>query len=347
MSNDVIIETIGSVGVLQLNRPKALHTLNLDMCEDMLSAAQSWQSDQQIELVMLKHSEGRGFCAGGDIRSMYDSVDEGGQYSQSFFFTEYQLNHALFHYDKPTLVLMDGITMGGGVGIAMPCRYRVATERTRFAMPETGIGLFPDVGGTWYLPRLAHNMGTYMTLTGEPVRGVNCLKLGLATHYVPSEKLPELERALLANPSQVDAILADFCEDAGDTDFDPVIAFCGAMLGGFNLDDILSRLNADGSEIANAILTSIKAKSPLSTMASMRALALGAEAESFEQEMAREYILACNLTSHPDFKEGVRALLVDKDNQPKWAHSDVRDVTETQITELFSNNTGLKTWVPA
>lgn len=347
MSNDVIIESNNAVGVMRLNRPKALHTLNLGMCEDMLSAAQSWLGQDDIKLVLLKHSEGRGFCAGGDIRSMYDSVDEGGKYSQAFFYTEYQLNHLLYTYAKPTVVLMDGITMGGGVGIAMPCRYRVATERTRFAMPETGIGLFPDVGGAWYLPRLSHNMGTYMALTGEPVRGINCLKLGLATHYVSSEKLPELELALMANPEQVETILSEFCETAGDTEFDEVMAFSESELNGYDVNEILSRLSANDSPLAQKTLATIQSKSPLSTVASMKALELGATATTFAQEMTREYTLACNLTAHPDFKEGVRALLVDKDNQPKWAHTDIASVSDEDVSVLFENNSDLKTWVPA
>lgn len=347
MHNDVILEQINTTGVCSLNRPKALHTLNLNMCEAMLNTFTQWQNNEQIELVLLKHAEGRGFCAGGDIRSMYDSVDEGGKYSQDFFFTEYQLNHLIFHFRKNTIALMDGITMGGGVGIALPCKYRVATERTRFAMPETGIGLFPDVGGAWYLPRLPNNIGTYMTLTGDPVKGINCLKLGLATHYVPSEKLPDLEKALLAHPEQIETILNSYCESAGETEFDGVVEFCQQHLTGFDIKSILSRIYGIENHVAKHILDSVALKSPISTLVSMKALELGMQSKTFDDEMQREYVLACNLTAYPDFKEGVRALLIDKDNRPKWVHSSIDAVEQEEVDGFFSNEAGYRQWQPA
>ena len=187
MTEDVLISTDGHSGRLSLNRPKAIHALNLAMCEAMIDALLKWQGDDAIEAVIIDHSEGRGFCAGGDIRMLAESGAKDGVEARAFFHTEYRLNHLLFTYPKPIVAFMDGITMGGGVGISQPAKYRVATEHTRFAMPETGIGLFPDVGGGWYLPRLEGRVGAFLALTGARLDGGECLALGLASVYLRSE----------------------------------------------------------------------------------------------------------------------------------------------------------------
>src|SRR5690349_6482231 len=166
-SQDVLTFTEGGVGRMRLNRPKAIHALTHAMCTTMIEALSRWASDPAVYLVMLDHTEGRGFCAGGDIRLIAESASGDGAAERAFFHEEYRLNHLLFTYAKPTVAFMDGITMGGGVGISQPCEFRIATENTRLAMPETGIGLFPDVGGGWYLPRLNGRVGEYMALTGE------------------------------------------------------------------------------------------------------------------------------------------------------------------------------------
>jgi len=172
MTDEVLIHTHGRVGHISLNRPKALHALTLDMCHAMSAALFTWADDDQIEAVILDHAEGRGFCAGGDINLLRESaLNDGGESGRKFFHDEYQLNHQMMTYDKPIVAFMDGVTMGGGVGIALPCKYRVATENTRFAMPETGIGLFPDVGGGWHLSRLGGRLGQFLALTGARLDG--------------------------------------------------------------------------------------------------------------------------------------------------------------------------------
>jgi len=186
MTEDVLISTDGRVGRLSLNRPKAIHALNLPMCEAMIDALVGWREDDAVEAVIIDHSEGRGFCAGGDIRMLAESGAKDGKEARAFFHTEYRLNHLLFTYPKPVVAFMDGITMGGGVGISQPAPYRVATEHTRFAMPETGIGLFPDVGGGWYLPRLEGRAGVFLALTGARLDGAVYASLGIATHYLTS-----------------------------------------------------------------------------------------------------------------------------------------------------------------
>uniref|UniRef100_UPI0025F11EBD enoyl-CoA hydratase/isomerase family protein n=1 Tax=uncultured Sphingomonas sp. TaxID=158754 RepID=UPI0025F11EBD len=171
MTGDLIVETAGAVGRIRLNRPKAIHALNTAMCDGVLAALEAWRADADVRVVTIDHAEGRGFCAGGDIRMLAESGAKDGAEARRFFFTEYRMNHRLFTYAKDVVAFMDGITMGGGVGISQPCRYRVATENTRLAMPETGIGLFPDVGGGWYLARLPGRIGQYLALTGHRLDG--------------------------------------------------------------------------------------------------------------------------------------------------------------------------------
>src|SRR3712207_6339972 len=186
MSLEVITQLDGQVGRIRLNRPKAIHALTKDMCSAMIAALLEWRANGSVKGVIIDHAEGRGFCAGGDVRMLAESGAVDGKDARAFFHEEYRLNHLLFTYQTPTVAFIDGITMGGGVGISQPCEFRVATENTRFAMPETAIGLFPDVGGGWYLSRLPGRTGVFLALPGARRDGSECLALGLATHYVPS-----------------------------------------------------------------------------------------------------------------------------------------------------------------
>jgi enoyl-CoA hydratase len=210
MTDDVLISTNGPIGHISLNRPKALHALTLPMCHAMSAALTAWAQDDTIKAVILDHNEGRGFCAGGDIAFLRDSaLNDGGVSGRKFFHDEYQLNHQMFSYAKPIVAFMDGITMGGGVGISQPAKFRVATENTRFAMPETGIGLFPDVGGGWYLARLGRRLGQFLALTGARLDGAECLWTGLATHYVPHDMLEDLKARIHDHPDRIAGILSE------------------------------------------------------------------------------------------------------------------------------------------
>ncbi|MEY4839085.1 MAG: hypothetical protein RLZZ475_2944, partial [Pseudomonadota bacterium] len=210
MTDEVLIRTNGPIGHISLNRPKALHALTLEMCHAMSAALTEWAGDDSIKAVILDHAEGRGFCAGGDIAFLRNSaLNDGGASGRKFFHDEYQLNHQMFTYAKPIVAFMDGITMGGGVGISQPAKYRVATENTRFAMPETGIGLFPDVGGGWYLARLGRRLGQFLALTGARLDGSECLWTGLATHYVPHEMVEDLKARIHDHPDRIAGILSE------------------------------------------------------------------------------------------------------------------------------------------
>src|SRR5215210_7029420 len=206
-SADVITVKEGLAGLLRLNRSKALHSLNRQMVRDMADALREWRNDPDVRIILIDHAEGRGFCAGGDVVGISQDVEGHEAAARAFFFDEYRLNHLEYTYPKPGVAFMDGVTMGGGVGIACPCRYRVATERTVFAMPETTIGLFPDVGGGRYLSRLRGRIAQFLALTGARLDGAECVALGLATHYIPSERLEDLKRQLIEVPEHVEAIL--------------------------------------------------------------------------------------------------------------------------------------------
>ncbi len=216
MTSDVLISVEGRLGRIRLNRPRAIHALNLHMCEAMSAALLEWRDDPAVDAVLIDHAEGRGFCAGGDVVALARSGAGDGSEAAAFFHAEYRLNHLLFTYPKPTIALMDGITMGGGVGIALPCQVRVATEATRLAMPETGIGLFPDVGGGWYLSRLEGRVGQFMALTGARLDGAECKYLGLATHYVSQAALPDLVERLAAAPARAAGAAGNFARRAAD-----------------------------------------------------------------------------------------------------------------------------------
>jgi enoyl-CoA hydratase len=212
---EVLIAVDGAVGRLTLNRPQALGALTTNMCRLMIDALLAWRADGAIEAVLIDHAGERGFCAGGDIRALADSVAGDGMAAREFFFTEYRLDHLIFGYPKPVITVMDGVTMGGGVGISWSARYRIATERTTFAMPETGIGLFPDVGGGWFLPRLHGSTGAWLCLTGARIKAAGCEILGIATDVVPAARLPEFKSRLIADPGSVETILVELESDPG------------------------------------------------------------------------------------------------------------------------------------
>src|SRR5678816_9865 len=210
---DVLTIKEGLAGRLRHNRPKALHSLNRQMVRDMSTALLEWRNDPDVRIILIDHTEGRGFCAGGDVVTIAQSVDGAEEAARAFFFDEYRLNHLEYTYPKPGIAFMDGITMGGGVGIACPCRFRVATERTVLAMPETTIGIFPDVGGGRYLSRLRGRLAQFLALTGARLDGAECKSLRLATHYVPSDRLEEAKERIMAQPFKAEAVLDELSED--------------------------------------------------------------------------------------------------------------------------------------
>ncbi|HVK41360.1 MAG TPA: enoyl-CoA hydratase/isomerase family protein, partial [Phenylobacterium sp.] len=279
MTDDVLTRIEGKVGRITLNRPQALHALTTEMCQVMTAALLAWREDPAVELVLLDHSGERGFCAGGDIRMLAESGAGDGKAAREFFFVEYRLNHLLFEYPKPVAVIMDGITMGGGVGLAMPARYRVATEKTTFAMPETGIGLFPDVGGGWFLPRMPGHIGLWLALTGGRIKAADCELVGIATDFVDSARIPDLKAAILAEPQRTEAILTEFEGDAGR----PAIAAHQDEIARFfaaeSVEAIIAGLEAADSDWARDQLKVLATKSPQTMKVAFRQLQLGGQAK--------------------------------------------------------------------
>nr|WP_317893019.1 enoyl-CoA hydratase/isomerase family protein [uncultured Sphingomonas sp.] len=346
MSGEVLTAVEGKAGRIRLNRPRALHALNQAMCATMLEAIEAWRGDAAVEIVLIDHAEGRGFCAGGDVRRAAESGKGDGVEARAFFATEYRLNHRLFTYAKPVVAFMDGVVMGGGVGISQPARFRIATENTLFAMPETAIGLFPDVGGGWYLSRLPGRIGQYLALSGARIGGAECHALGLATHYIPSERL-ETAKARLSEAPQEAAGILDALSD--ESPFAAILEHREAIDRLFvsdRLEDILAALEADGGDWATKQLSVLRSRSPLSMKVALKLLLEGATMPTFEDEMRQEYAVAAHIVQRPDFAEGVRAVLVDKDNAPRWDPATPEGVTDHMIDRIFAPLDAESEWSP-
>jgi enoyl-CoA hydratase len=346
MTNTIISRIDGCAGRLSLNRPKAIHALDLDMVLAMTASLIEWLHEPQVEVVIIDHAEGRGFCAGGDVVAIARSTQGTGAAASAFFFNEYRLNHLLFTYPKPTAVFMDGVTMGGGVGISRPCRYRIATDRTLFAMPETSIGLFPDVGGGWHLSRLLGRLPQFLALTGARLDGAECFALGLATHYVAHEDVDQLKADIARDPDRIDAWLAHAQAAPPPARIKANRDKICRLFAADTLEGIMADLEADGSEWAVKELETLRRKSPTACKVSLRLLEESARMRTFAGEMGMEYALMSHVSHHPDFAEGVRALLVDKDNAPKWQPATPEEVTEEMIDALFAPLAPDVAWSP-
>ena len=337
--SDVIIRKEGRVGRIILNRPKALHALTRDMCAAIINAIVGWEKDNETVLALIDHGEGRGFCAGGDIRWLAGKIKTDRAAVRGFFFTEYRMNHLVFTSPLPVVSFLDGIVMGGGAGLALPCRYRVGTQNTRFAMPEAGIGLFPDVGGGWYLSRLRSRIGQWLALTGAKLDGAECRALGLVTHYIEGASLPALKARLIAQPDEVSNILDAFQSNLPAANFaehEAQIARCFATA---TLGEIIAELELDGSAWALAQTNEIKKKSPRCCAVALRQLEAGAKLTDFTDVMRMEYRIASRIIFEPDFAEGVRAFMLDKDNAPVWTSIKMDD-------DLFADLPRLEEWSP-
>jgi enoyl-CoA hydratase len=312
----------------------------------MSAALLQWRHDPAVELVIIDHAEGRGFCAGGDVVMLARSGNEDASDARHFFFAEYRLNHLLFTYPKPTIAIMDGITMGGGVGISQPCEFRIATENTRLAMPETGIGLFPDVGGGWYLSRLNGRVGQFMALTGARLDGAECHYLNLATHYVEQAGIEELVDRILKAPGRAQGALGASANSVPEAKIESNLPQITRLFASDRLEDVLAALEAEDSDWAQSELATLRTKSPLSCKVSLRLLSEGAHRASFADEMMAEYALAGRVVRTHDFREGVRALLIDKTGDPQWEPAAPEDVTDEMLDVLFAPLPESEAWTP-
>ncbi|KAF7709160.1 3-hydroxyisobutyryl-CoA hydrolase, mitochondrial [Silurus meridionalis] len=344
-SSEVLMEKVGNAGVITLNRPKALNALNLSMIRLLYPQLKKWESDSETDLVIIKGAGGKAFCAGGDIRAVTEAGKSGGSLAQDFFREEYILNNAIGTYRKPYVALIDGITMGGGVGLSVHGHFRVATEKTLFAMPETAIGLFPDVGGGYFLPRLQGKLGLFLALTGFRLKGRDVQRSGVATHFVQSEKISALEKDLvgLKSPSARDvAAVLDSYQDQSTLDAEKPFVLqqhTGAidrLFEGSSVEEILEKLQKDQSVFAHKQVETLLKMSPTSLKFTFRQLQAGASL-SLQEVLVMEYRLSQACMRGHDFYEGVRAVLIDKDQSPKWKPATLAEVSEQSVEESFAS----------
>ena len=319
--SDVIVERVGALGRLRLDRPKALNALTHGMVLAIDSGLDQFSADPGIAAVLLTGEGERGLCAGGDLRGLYENP--GTAFAEAFWRDEYRLDSRIARYEKPFVAVMDGITMGGGVGLAGHAAHRVVTERSRVAMPETGIGYLPDVGGTWLLPRAPGQIGTYLGLTGEPVAAADAIFCGLADTLVPVAALPDLIDALAALPpdagdSGVRDVIGRLAGEAGAPPLARHRALIESCFAFDSVDEILSALAADGSDFAAATRATLLTKSPSSLILTLCLLRLGRRAPNLEACLEREFHASLALLEEGDFREGIRAAVIDKDKSPRW-----------------------------
>ncbi len=328
----VLTRRIGRVGHLLLNRPKALNALNRAMVDSLSDTLARWHDDPSVHVVAIQGAGGRAFCAGGDIRAIRDASLAGRHDEvEAFFAAEYALNQAIADYPKPFVALVDGICMGGGIGVSVHGQARVATEAAMFAMPETGIALFPDIGATYILPRLRGSAGMYMALTGARLHGADATYVGLATHFTARETLAALPAAL------EEAGLAALA--LATRPFEPPLATHMAAIdrcfGADSVMGIVDRLASEGTDWSRQALTTLRSMSPSAVLWTFQIVRAG-YGRTLPQCLAAELALTRHVTRHPDFAEGVRAMVVDKDRQPKWSAPDIESVDPAEIAAMLT-----------
>lgn len=330
-----------NLGIITLNRPAALNSLNQAMVLAMHEKLLEWESAKHIKAVIIKAAEGsRAFCAGGDLRSAYEQMKAHAPVTD-FFRDEYQLNRKIFHYTKPYIALLDGITMGGGVGISIHGSHRVATEKLLFAMPETGIGFFPDVGGSYFLPRLPNKTGIYLGLTGARIKTDACMETGIATHKISHEVIPdliqELAKQVYANNPREDVsnIIQSFSTPVTQTEFEQHEETINQCFAYNKMEEILQALKKDGTAFSQQAEEMIAKKSPTSLKVSLQAMLEGSQ-KTFDECMRLEYRLVSRFLRCHDFQEGIRAVIIDKDQKPVWDPSSIQAVTDQDVLSYFA-----------
>ena len=339
---DLIARREGFAGIIRLNRPKTINAVTLDMFRDIDKALGTFEADPSVSVVVLEGSGERGLCAGGDIRALYKSSQMNGDLGKVLWREEYVLNARIKKFPKPYVAFMDGIVMGGGVGLSAHASHRVVTERTTLAMPEVGLGFFPDVGGTWLLSHAPGEIGTYFGLTGQTMNGPDAVYAGFADAVVPSSRSAGLRDVLTkARPgstaSEIRALIDGFAtgETAG-----PVAAMRATIDRWFSYDrmqDIIAALTRDRSKLAQSTLKTLGEKSPRGMVVALKLLRLARQSSSLEECLVREYRAALEVFRSDDFREGVRAAVIDKDRNPKWSPPRIEDVTPDMIAPYFAN----------
>ncbi len=339
--SDILFCEVGNVGLVTLDRPQAHNALTHEMILELYEHLGAWKSDDGVKAIFIQGAGEKAFCAGGDIRNVYEARQKDDSNINQFFWDEYRLNHRIYHYPKPYIALLDGITMGGGVGISIHGNYRVATERFTFAMPETSIGFFPDVGGSYFLPRCPGETGIYLGLTGTSVKTPDAVYLGLINHFVSTEKMPELIDTLATNNLGFNAenTILEIIQAATTLPSEPAPlaehrAEIDACFQHNSIEEIFSALQQQKTPWCDKTLEILHTKSPTSLKVTLKQLRNGKQL-NFDECLKMEYRLVTRFLKGHDFYEGVRALIIDKDKNPKWQPSQLSEVTQQDVDAYF------------
>ena len=344
MSSEVHFQDSGRVGLITLDRQRALNAINENMVQQISGKLVEWRGREDLEVVCIEGAGTKAFCAGGDVVSITkEPSDE--SVALNFFHDEFQMNHMIGTYPKVYVALIHGITMGGGVGLSVHGKYRVATDKSLYAMPETAIGYFPDVGGSYFLSRLPQPYGMFLGLTGHRLRGADLKHMGIATHYTTAEQLPALKADILTSDRSCigDVLQKHEVEAPAPFSLDPHESLIKHCFSADSVSEILSRLEQDGSDFALKLVKSLQRMSPRSLVITHRLLSI-APSKSYEECFAMEFSAAHQIVRSGEFTEGVRALLVDKDNAPLWNPAKIEEVTEEMVEEYFKERT--RAWEP-
>ena len=336
-TDEVLIRREGRAGRITMNRPKALNALTLPMVGRIWDALVAWRDDPSIKLVVLDGAGERGLCAGGDVRGLYDSRVEGSSQARKFWSDEYRLNALIGRYAKPFVAIQDGIVMGGGIGLSSHARYRIVTERSQLAMPETGIGLVPDVGGTWLLAHAPGEVGSYLGLTGEVMPAPDAIYAGFSDTLVPSAKLGALfDRLIDAKGGHVEAAIAAFKEPPAPSSLEGRRREIDQAFSASTLEAIVAALTAMPGDWASETAAALAQKSPKALKLTLAAIHNARTLPSLEAALNVEYRLAVRLFEDGEFPEGVRALLVDKDRKPKWSPTHIEGVSAELVQSYLA-----------
>ena len=334
--SDILFDRLGRIGRVTLNRPQALNALTHEMCVAMLPQLKEWARDDAVQAVVIRGAGDRAFCAGGDIRRLYDEGRAGGSYPYDFYRDEYRLNAAIHHYPKPYVALIDGIVMGGGVGLSVHGSHRVVGDKLMFAMPETGIGLFPDVGGSYFLSRCPGMLGRYLALTGARLKTADALYVGVGDRHVPSDRFDALEAALAEGGAPVGAVIDRFAVPPMPAPLAQHRAAIDLCFATGVVEGILTVCEAAESAFIREAAQAIRTKSPTSLKITQHAVTVG-RLLSFKDCMRMEYRLACRCMQGHDFYEGVRAVVIDKDQTPAWQPASLAEVTDVAVDAYFAD----------
>ena len=342
MSPDILFDRVREWGVITLNRPDALNALTWAMVEAFRKQLVRWEREPAVGAVLVKGAGDKAFCAGGDIRWLYDEARKDPVYASGFFRDEYRNNAVIHHFTKPYVALIDGVVMGGGVGVSVHGDFRIAGDRTLFAMPEMTIGLFPDVGGGYFMPRLHDGLGLYLALTGARAKAADCMAAGIATHYTPTGKVGELEAALMKLSfgshahADIEAVLDAYAGDPGNAPLNDVREAVARLFTGFErLEDLMAGLEKNDSVFAIETAKTLSKMSPTSMKIAFEQLKRGHDMD-FDHVMQMEFRIVRRVMEGLDFFEGVRAQIIDKDRQPKWSPASLAGVSDAEIEKYFA-----------